>query len=60
MTCTGFALVFVYLSCQQPAATAGALFCQTYRPVLWHSADTRGTKEQVDKLNRVYKRLCKK
>lgn len=60
MTCTGFALLFVYMTCQQPAVSAGATFCQTYRPVLWSAKDTRGTKTQVDSLNRVYKRICKK
>lgn len=60
MTCTGFALLFVYMTCQQPAASAGATFCTTYRPILWSAKDTRGTKEQVDKLNRAFKRICKK
>lgn len=60
MTCTGFAFFLVHLTCQQPAATAGASFCQTYSPVRWHASDTRGTKEQVDKLNRAFKRICRK
>lgn len=60
MTCTGFALLFVYMTCQQPAASAGATFCQTYAPVMWSKTDSRKTKEQTDKNNRVWKRLCKK
>lgn len=59
MTCTGFALLFVYMTCQQPAVSAGATFCTTYRPILWSAKDTRGTKEQVDKLNRAFKRICR-
>lgn len=41
-----------------PPATAGATFCQVYKPVRWSKDDTRGTKEQVDVLNRQWKRLC--
>ncbi len=59
MTCTGFAFILVHLTCQQPAASDGATFCQTYAPVHWSSKDTRLSKEQNDKNNRVWKRLCK-
>lgn len=58
--CKGFTFIYAELECEQPTppATAGALFCQIYSPVRWSPSDTRGTKEQVDSLNRVWKRLC--
>lgn len=62
MRCRGFAFIYADLQCDLPTppATAGALFCQLYQPVRWSSADTRGTKEQVDSLNRTWKRICRK
>jgi hypothetical protein len=35
-------------------------FCTRYQPIRWSAADTRGTKEQVDKLNRRWKATCRK
>lgn len=59
MWCFGL-LVVMKCTLAVPAASEGATFCQTYRPVQWSSSDTRRTKEQVDGLNRVYKRICRK
>ena len=60
MTCIGFGLIFVMLECTsaQVPATAGAKFCDIYKPITWSKADTRLTKEQVDSNNRVWKKLC--
>jgi len=59
MTCTGFAFLYVALTCKPvtppPPTTT---FCQLYKPVYWSPKDTRGSKEQNDRNNRVYKRLC--
>lgn len=56
MICLG--ILVTYCTPLQQPATAGATFCQTYRPIRWSAQDTRGTKEQVDKMNRIYVRLC--
>lgn len=43
---------------QVPVPT-GVTFCQAYSPrIAWHATDTRLTKQQVDSLNRRWKRLC--
>lgn len=58
MICFGFLVIF---ACQQsaPATNTGAApFCQVAKPIYWSAADTRMTKEQVDELNAVGKRLC--
>ncbi len=58
MLCVG--LLLMWCSPQAaPPAVAGATFCEIYAPVLWSKHDTRATKEQVDQLNRVWKRLCR-
>lgn len=60
MNCTGFAFLFVMMTCepQNPPVTAGAKFCDIYKPIYWDATDTRKTKEQVDTFNRVWKRIC--
>lgn len=60
MTCTGFAFLFVSMTCTPTAAPPSDTFCKIAKPIYWHANDTRGTKKQVDTLNRVYKRVCKK
>jgi hypothetical protein len=59
MTCVGVAFIYVSLTCTpaQPVQ-AGVKFCDVAKPIRWHSSDTRQTKEQADKLNRVGKKLC--
>ena len=57
MTCTGFALFLVHLNCTPPAAPPDT-YCQIAKPIYWSSKDTRITKEQADKHNRIWKRLC--
>lgn len=59
MTCTGFAFIFVQMTCTTPAP-APDTYCQIAKPVYWSKHDTRGTKEQVDRENRKWKRLCRK
>jgi hypothetical protein len=58
MLCLGFLIAF---SCQAPQAAPdnSARFCKVYQPVRWSHSDTRGTKEQVDALNRVWKAQCR-
>lgn len=62
MNCIGFSLILVMVECTQPQApaTAGAKFCDVYKPVYWSKDDTRKTKEQTDSNNRVWKDLCGK
>lgn len=56
MICFGLLLVMV---CPQEAPPAPqSTFCAIYQPVRWSAKDTRGTKEQVDVLNRQWKALC--
>jgi hypothetical protein len=44
---------------QQPPANVGASFCSVVTgPIRWHAGDTRGTKEQADKINRTGRKLC--
>jgi len=57
MWCIG--LLITYCHVAQPAPSSGAAFCQVYRPTYWSASDTRKTKEQIDTLNRQWKRLCK-
>ncbi len=56
-TCIGFLVAFHCVSNEPPQSHAA--FCDVYQPVIWHANDTRGTKEQVDVLNRQWKRLCR-
>jgi hypothetical protein len=62
MNCIGFGLIFVFVQCNDvlSPATAGAKFCDLYKPVYWSKDDSRQTKEQVDGNNRVWKSLCGK
>lgn len=58
MICTGLALGFAYLTCTQPAPPPDT-YCQIAKPIYWSKNDTRATKEQADRENRKWKRLCK-
>lgn len=54
-----FGLLVAWCVASQPAAaTAGATFCQVAKPFYWSAADTRKTKEQADRQNRIGKKLC--
>lgn len=59
MICFGPIVVMWCTLLGNPAADA-ARFCAIYSPVRWSSKDTRGTKEQVDILNRQWKKICAK
>lgn len=56
MLCYG--LLFV-LWCDAPQPVTLDSFCQIARPVYWSPADTRATKEQVDRHNRIWKAMCR-
>jgi hypothetical protein len=44
---------------QQPEpAVAIAPYCDVARPIYWSAKDTRATKEQADRENAKWKRLC--
>ena len=58
MTCTGWALLYVHLTCTPAATPPTDSFCQIYKPVYWSPNDTRGSKKQNDINNRKWKRLC--
>lgn len=56
--CTGWVFLYANLTCTAPPTPVLDTFCMTSRPILWHSKDTRKTKEQVDIHNRKWKKLC--
>ena len=56
MMCVGFLFLF---SCDIPQQRVVSDYCVIARPIYWHRDDTRGTKEQVDSHNRVWKHICK-
>jgi hypothetical protein len=43
---------------QAEPAIAVAPYCEVARPVYWSAKDTRATKEQADRENAKWKRLC--
>lgn len=59
MTCTGFAFLFVQMTCTTPAPPPDT-YCQIAKPIYWSKSDTRETKAQADRENRKWKRLCRK
>lgn len=56
LTCVGF--LFAFTCTPAAASPAAAPYCDIARPVLWSAQDTRATKEQADRENRKWKRLC--
>jgi hypothetical protein len=55
MMCFGLIIMF----CQPQAAPPVAdTYCQIAKPIYWSAFDTRATKEQVDRENRKFKKLC--
>lgn len=55
--CIGLGIMFCQT--QEPAKVTDS-FCEISKPIYWHSSDTRQTKEQVDKHNRVWSGICQK
>ncbi len=55
MICFGLLIMFCQPSAAPPPVDA---YCEIAKPVYWDAADTRKTKEQVDRENRKFKRLC--
>ena len=43
---------------QTDPAIAVAPYCDVARPIYWSAQDTRATKEQADRENAKWKRLC--
>lgn len=56
LTCVGF--LFAFTCRPAEAAPAAVPYCEIARPVTWSAADTRQTKQQADRENRKWKRLC--
>jgi hypothetical protein len=54
-SCIGF--LFFY-SCTTPVETPLDSYCLIAKPIFWSAHDTRSTKEQTDRHNRVWKSLC--
>ena len=54
-SCIGF--LFFY-SCAAPAPPPTDSFCLIAAPIFWSADDTRKTKEQADRHNRIWKSLC--
>jgi len=56
VTCFGLLIIF---QCTQPSpAVPSSTFCQIAKPIYWSATDTRQTKEQVDRHNAQWKRVC--
>jgi hypothetical protein len=56
-----YAVVLSACAKQQPEpALAVAPYCEVARPIYWSANDTRTTKEQADRENAKWKRLCGK
>ena len=52
-------LVICACAKQQPEPALGiAPYCDVARPIYWSAKDTRRTKEQADRENAKWKRLC--
>lgn len=43
---------------QDVAPISGARYCEIAKTISWSTLDTRLTKEQIDRANRTYRRLC--
>ena len=57
--CVGIAFVFLDMTCTPlGAAQDAASYCDVARPIYWSAKDTRATKEQADRENAKWKRLC--
>lgn len=56
-SCLGWLVCFGAIAAPSPPPTA-APYCQIARPIYWSAGDTRATKEQADRENRKWKRLC--
>ena len=54
-SCIGF--LFFY-HCVTPETPPTDSYCQIASPIFWSAQDTRKTKEQADRHNRVWKSLC--
>lgn len=60
LECTGFAFLFVKMSCREieAAPTGQARFCQTYTPIMWHPKDTPETIIEIKERNGRWRELC--
>jgi hypothetical protein len=58
--CVGFAFFYLEMTCTPIGAPPASEYCQIARPVYWSAKDTRATKEQADRENAKWKRLCGK
>ncbi|GJD93380.1 hypothetical protein [Methylobacterium iners] len=56
LTCVG--LLFIFQCTPAEAPPPAAPYCDIARPIRWSAQDTRATKEQADRENRKWKRLC--
>ena len=54
-SCIGFVLFY---SCTTPDAPPTDSYCLIAAPIFWSAHDTRKTKEQADRHNRIWKSLC--
>ncbi len=55
-SCIGFVVCFGMIGTAAPPPEAP--YCDIARPIQWSARDTRETKEQADRENRKWKRLC--
>lgn len=54
-SCIGF---LFYYSCATPTPPPADTFCLIATPIYWSARDTRKTREQADRHNRIWKSLC--
>lgn len=55
MLCYGLLIMFCQV--QEPVKAVNT-YCDIAKPIVWAKEDTRQTKEQADRENRKYKKLC--
>jgi hypothetical protein len=58
MVLSGVALLCACAKQQAGLAVSVAPYCEVARPIYWSAKDTRTTKEQADRENAKWKRLC--
>lgn len=59
--CVGIAFIFLEMTCTPVGLAEDPNgYCNLARPIYWSAKDSRGTKEQVDRENAKWKRLCAK
>lgn len=56
VTCKGVALVFVYMTCTEPAKPPADTFCKIYKPIQFEASTPLKTRQRIIIANRKYAR----